>query len=53
MSSKHRYVFDTNAVVSAFLFEKSEPGRALLAALEHGQLLLSAQVATELSEVLV
>ena len=28
MSPEPRYVFDTNAVVSALLFEQSPPGRA-------------------------
>ena len=40
MSHKPRYVFDTNVVVSALLFEQSVPGRAFYAALEHGELLL-------------
>jgi uncharacterized protein len=52
MSSKPRFIFDTNAIVSAFLFENSVPGRALLVALDKGEVLLSAQIATELRAVL-
>ena len=52
MSSRPRFVFDTNAIVSAFLFENSAPGIALLVALEQGEVLLSVQIATELRAVL-
>jgi len=52
MRDKPRCVFDTNVIVSAFLFERSEPGRAFAEALDRGQILLSAQVAIELTEVL-
>lgn len=52
MNNKPRYVFDTNTIVSAFLFDKSNPGRALQKALERGELLLSIEVAEELAEVL-
>lgn len=52
MSSK-RYVFDTNTIVSAFLFEHGKPGRALDYAQENGVVvLLSTETAQELSEVL-
>src|SRR5947209_4829515 len=47
-----RYVFDTSVLVSALLFEQSPPGRALAAARDHGQILLSEAVTRELSEVL-
>jgi putative PIN family toxin of toxin-antitoxin system len=50
--SRRRYVFDTNTVVSAFLFDRSTPGRALKAARSQGQLLLSVEAARELSRVL-
>ena len=50
--SSRRYVFDTNTVVSAFLFGQSTPGRALETARERGTLLLSDETASELSEVL-
>jgi putative PIN family toxin of toxin-antitoxin system len=50
--SRRRYVFDTNTVVSAFLFDRSTPGRALEAARRRGRLLLSDETARELNEVL-
>jgi hypothetical protein len=50
--SRRRYVFDTNTVVSAFLFGPSTPGRALEAARQRGRLLLSDDTARELNEVL-
>jgi len=52
MKSKPRFVFDTNTIVSAFLFYQSTPGRALQAAIDKGELLLSIEVAEELGEVL-
>ncbi len=52
MRGNPRCVFDTNVIVSAFLFERSEPGRAFDEALNQGQILLSEQVAAELTEVL-
>jgi len=52
MNNKPRYVFDTNTIVSAFLFNKSIPGRALQEALGRGNLLLSMEVAEELTGVL-
>jgi putative PIN family toxin of toxin-antitoxin system len=52
MSPEPRYVFDTNAVVSALLFEQSPPGRALHAAIGRGRVLLSDATFAELSEVL-
>lgn len=52
MSNKPRYVFDTNTIVSGFLFHKSNPSHALQKALERGQVLFSMEVAQELAEVL-
>lgn len=52
MTGKPRYVFDTNTVVSAFLFHQSTPGQALAVALDQGGLLLSDEVASELGAVL-
>jgi uncharacterized protein len=52
MSSKVRYVFDTNVIVSALLFENSNPSKALRYAFNHGEVLLSLEVLEELSEVL-
>ncbi len=52
MSVKPRFVLDTNAIVSAFLFDESSPGKALQAVLARGELLLSTEVTDELAEVL-
>jgi hypothetical protein len=38
--SDRRFVFDTNTIVSAFLFENGKPGRALDLAEEQGRLFL-------------
>jgi putative PIN family toxin of toxin-antitoxin system len=50
--SSVRYVFDTNTLISALLFEHSTPGRALLQALRLGEILLSQATLEELAEVL-
>ncbi len=47
-----RYVFDTNALVSALLFTQSKPGQALLLALDHGDILVSLASLQELQAVL-
>lgn len=47
-----RYVFDTNTIVSAFLFENGKPGRALDLAESKGHMLFSVETALELIEVL-
>jgi uncharacterized protein len=52
MSSSLRYVFDTNTLISAFLFDEGTPGRALKLALKTGDVLLSLELAEELAEVL-
>jgi len=52
MASAAHYVFDSNTIVSAFLFEQSSPGLALKEALARGQVLLSIDVAEELADVL-
>ena len=52
MSNKLRFVFDTNTIVSAFLFERSKPSRSLQTALDSGEVLLSVAVVTELNQVL-
>ncbi len=52
MGARRRYVFDTNTIVSAFLFEQSKPGRALRYALGRGEILTSTELVEELSEVL-
>ena len=52
MSSKARYVFDTNVIVSSLLFENSNPSKAFRYALKHGEVLLSLELLEELSDVL-
>jgi predicted nucleic acid-binding protein len=52
MTSDPRYVFDVNVIVSAALLEHSVPAQAFFAALNGGQILLSASVAVELDSVL-
>jgi len=47
-----RYVFDTNVIVSALLFTASKPGLAFLEALDNGTILASAELLTELNDVL-
>jgi uncharacterized protein len=50
--SEMRYVFDTNAIISAILFDNSKPDRALRYALTNGEVLLSLELLEELNEVL-
>jgi uncharacterized protein len=52
MSSKTRYVIDTNVIVSSLLFENSIPSKAFQYALKHGEVLLSIELLEELSDVL-
>jgi putative PIN family toxin of toxin-antitoxin system len=52
MSRSARYVFDTNTLISAVLFENSPPGQALRRALKQGEVLLSPATLEELAEVL-
>jgi uncharacterized protein len=51
-SPNARWVFDTNAIVSALLFEQSVPGQAFHAAIDCGSILLSEQTVAELVAVL-
>jgi len=51
MSSKVRYVFDTNVIVSSLLFEHGNPSKAFRYALKHGEVLLSVELLEELSDV--
>jgi uncharacterized protein len=51
MSSKARYVIDTNVIVSSLLFENSIPSKAFRYALKHGEVLLSLELLEELSDV--
>ena len=46
------FVFDTNVIISALLFNDSGPGRAFFQALHHGTILVSRPLVKELSEVL-
>ena len=50
--AEHRYVFDTNTLISAALFEGSTPDRAFRLALRRGALLASPETLAELAEVL-
>jgi putative PIN family toxin of toxin-antitoxin system len=52
MSSKARYVFDTNVIVSSLLFENTHPSKAFRYALKNGEVLLSLELLEELSDVL-
>ena len=52
MSLEPHCVFDTNVVVSALLFDRSVPGQAFHAVLEHGVVLASQATLVELNEVL-
>ncbi len=52
MRSKARYVFDTNTIVSALLFEHSKPGQAFFTALHRGEVLVSLPLLTEIQGVL-
>ena len=47
-----RYVFDTNVLVSALLFQASKPGLAFDRALDSGTILTSAECIGELNDVL-
>jgi putative PIN family toxin of toxin-antitoxin system len=52
MSSKVRYVFDTNVIVSSLLFKNGNPSKAFRYALKQGEILLSLELLEELSNVL-
>jgi putative PIN family toxin of toxin-antitoxin system len=47
-----RFVFDTNVLVSALLFEQSKPAQILFFALEQGEILLSTDLVNEIHEVI-
>jgi putative PIN family toxin of toxin-antitoxin system len=53
MNPELRFVFDTNVIVSALLFNESTPGRALFRAMDQGELLVSPQLLVQLGEVLM
>lgn len=46
------FVFDTNVMISALLFNDSVPGRAFYRAFKYGTILISQPLVEELSEVL-
>lgn len=52
MTSDARYVFDTNTIISAFLFSEGNPAKALSEALNRGEVILSLEVVEEVSDVL-
>jgi len=52
MSSSARYIFDTNTLVSALLFEHSKPGQAFRRALKRGEILVSPSTLEEVAAVL-
>lgn len=47
-----RFVFDTNVLVSAALWDTSTPGQAVARGLDQGRMLISAALISELSQVL-
>lgn len=52
MNSRPRYVFDSNVIISALLFNHSVPGQAFFRILRDGHLLMSRDLAEELRHVL-
>jgi len=52
MKSKHRFVFDTNTIVSGLLLPESKPRQAFDRAQEQGSILISISILAELNEVL-
>ncbi|WP_228014431.1 putative toxin-antitoxin system toxin component, PIN family [Fortiea sp. LEGE XX443] len=52
MTNKQRFVFDTNVLISAFLFNQSKPRQALDQAQNIGLIIFSSSVFSELKEVL-
>lgn len=52
MRSNPRCVFDTNVLVSALLFDTGKPAQAFFTVLRGGELIVSAEVISEVSEVL-
>lgn len=52
MMNKQRFVFDTNVLISAFLYTQSKPRQALEQAQNIGIIIFSISVFSELKEVL-
>ena len=47
-----RFVFDTNVIVSALIFEQSRPAQAFFGALQREEVLLSSDLVNEISRVI-
>ncbi|MHC5824303.1 MAG: putative toxin-antitoxin system toxin component, PIN family [Nostoc sp.] len=52
MTNNRRFIFDSNVLISAFLFSQSKPRQALDQAQDIGVIVLSNSVLSELEEVL-
>ena len=52
MNSDTRYVFDSNVIISALLFNTSVPGQAFTQSLDNGTILISQSLVEELNDVL-
>lgn len=52
MTSRPRYVLDTNVIVSALLFPDSKPGQAFFQERTRGEILLSGKAIEEIVEVI-
>lgn len=52
VTTKPRYVFDSNVIVSAVLFHQGKPAQALTTALRQGVVLVSEEIVRELSDIL-
>jgi len=52
MNSDTRYVFDTNVIISALLFNNSVPGKIFTRSLDNGTILISQSLVEELNDVL-
>ena len=50
--NKYRFVIDANVLVSAVLFKNSKPRKAFDKALDHGEIIISIPVLSELNKVL-
>jgi hypothetical protein len=53
MKAKNLYVFDTNILISSFIFPGSKPGLALKKAFKQGLVLISSETYQELVNVLM
>ena len=53
MKAEPRFVFDTNVIISALLFNDSTPGRALFRGIDEGEVLLSQELLEQITQVLM